>query len=143
MGNGILTTDLGEVIQSQSPSSVSDDEIPPLVESASTVSESESPRIQPGSPFTGSTITVSDNSRRETIRATRRALGIINSIPDTAANQETQSRAIVLYNSPIITIRTSRFPNIWANLRKQQEKKHIRQEIEATRHTKPFPCFWV
>jgi hypothetical protein len=138
----ILTTDLGEVVQSQSPSSVSDDEIPPLVETASTISESESPRTQPGSPFTGSTITVSDNSR-ETIRATRRALGIINSIPDTAANQEAQSRAIVLYNSPIITIRTSRFPNILANLREQQEKKHIRQEIEATRHAKPSPCFWV
>jgi hypothetical protein len=139
----IVTTDLGEIVQSQSPNSDSDDEIPPLVESTSAVSENESPRTQSGSPFTGSTITVSDNTRREMIRATRRALGMINSIPDTAANQETQSRAIVLYDSPTITNRTSHFGNILANLREQQEKKHIRQEIEATRHAKPFPCFWV
>ena len=98
-----------------------------------------------------STITVSDLSRRETIRATRSAIRMLNRIPDTAANQETQPganvvnqgrqpQAMALYNSPLLLIRPSRLTSMWTNIfQKQQEKKHIRQEIEATSTAKLAP----
>lgn len=98
-----------------------------------------------------STITVSDLSRRETIRATRSAIRMLNRIPDTVANQGTQPgasavnqgrqpQAITLYNSPLLMIRPSCLTSMWTNIfRKQQEKKHIRQEIEATSTAKLAP----
>jgi hypothetical protein len=97
------------------------------------------------------TITVSDIPRRETIRATRSALRMLNRIPDTAANRGTQPganavnqgrqpQAIALYNSPLLMIRPSRLTSMWTNIfQKQQEKKHIRQEIEATSTAKLAP----
>jgi hypothetical protein len=37
------------------------------------------------------------------------------------------------------TFRASLFANLWTNFRVQQEKKHIRQEIEGTRQAHPLP----
>ncbi len=98
-----------------------------------------------------STITVSDLSRRETIRATRSAIRMLNRITDTVANPGTQPgssavnqggqpQAFALYNSPLLMTRPSCLTGMWTNIFwKQQEKKHIRQEIEATSTAKLAP----
>ena len=55
-------------------------------------------------------------------------------------NQGRHPQAIALYNSPLLMIRPSRLTSMWTNIfQKQQEKKHIRQEIEVTSTAKLAP----
>lgn len=113
---------------------------------------------------TGNTIVVSPaDSRREVMRATRRALGYITRLPDRSLNERSQPGIIArrvagspvapaLANVPVslgatsqaivprYTCRTpSHLADTWTNFREQSEKKHIRQEIEATSTAKLAP----
>jgi hypothetical protein len=107
-----------------------------------------------------STIAVTVGSRNQVMRATRRALGMIQPIPYNLAiqgrqlepvesiagspamssyNGDRRTSAIVRCVSPTISFRTALFANMWTNIREQSEKKHIRQEIEATSTAKLAP----
>lgn len=102
-----------------------------------------------GSPPVGSTIIVSEQARTNgRFRVARRALephasttapGLVVEIPETrvlanSVDPGAESQPVILYNPCRIICRTSRLENIWTNIQAQQEKKHIRQEIESTRH---------
>jgi hypothetical protein len=58
---------------------------------------------------------------------------------DNAISPRTQSRAIVVFRPSGPNFRTCLISNIWTNFREQSEKKHIRQEIEATSTAKLAP----
>jgi hypothetical protein len=121
------------------------------------------PRSRSQSPRT---IVVLAESRRETMRVMRRALDMVNrpiSIsynassrgrqPETqdrftqspapslevAISPRTQARAISILRSSSPDFRNCLISNIWTNFREQSEKKHIRQEIEATSIAKLAP----
>jgi hypothetical protein len=118
------------------------------------------PRSQSQSP---GTIVVSADSRRETMHAMRRALRIVNPVSynttsrgrqpeapervaesptpflDNAASPRTQSQTVVVFRPSGPNFRTCLFSNIWTNFREQSEKKHIRQEIDATSTAKLAP----
>jgi hypothetical protein len=109
------------------------------------------------------TIVVSADSRRETMHAMRRALRIVNPISynitsrgrqpeapervaesptpflDNAGSPRTQSQAVVVFRPSGPNFQTCLFSNTWANFREQSEKKHIRQEIDATSTAKLAP----